>query len=80
MSRLRRSTGFLLRHGEKTMIKVRREPKPHKTGILQILGIKEFRSYYLNFWVWFSGLLLSYITIIGALFWVDIFTVEGVAV
>jgi hypothetical protein len=59
---------------------MRREPIAGKTGILQIFGIKTYQRWYLPAWAWISGLFISYIGIIPALLWVDLFTIEGVAV
>ena len=59
-------------------IKMRREPVAGETGILQIFGINHYRRWYLPFWVWLIGLAICYFPIVPAMFWMEIFTVEGI--
>ena len=50
-----------------------------ETAVLQILGIKRYRRWYLPFWAWFLGFLLSVPLLFPVFFWIDIFAVKGVS-
>jgi len=59
---------------------MRREPKPTPTGLLQIIGVKHYRRWYLPATLWFAGWLLSAMCfLLPAALWQEIFTVEGAA-